>query len=85
MIATKSSKTVNGFMLDPTIGEFVLTDPDMRLPAKPKGIYSLNEGYYHNWTDVGVKKYVDSKKTGRKPYSARYVNLFGAMNLIYLR
>jgi len=73
VIATKSSKTVNGFMLDPTIGEFVLTDPDMRLPAKPKGIYSLNEGYYHNWTDEGVRKYVDSKKTGRKPYSARYI------------
>lgn len=34
---------VNGFMLDPSIGEFILTDPGMKVP--PRGnIYSINEG-----------------------------------------
>ena len=58
-------------MLDPSIGEFVLTDPDMKIPVKGKGIYSLNEGYYHKWIDGGIRKYVEHKKTGPKPYSSR--------------
>lgn len=42
------------------IGEFVLTDPDMKV--KPRGkIYSINEGYEAQW-DEPVKKYVHSKK-----------------------
>ncbi len=36
--------SVNGFMLDPAIGEFVLTDPDLQIPKRGK-IYSINEGY----------------------------------------
>ncbi|KAJ6221194.1 hypothetical protein RDWZM_007006 [Blomia tropicalis] len=64
---------VNGFMLDPAIGEFILTDPDMRI--KPRGkIYSINEGYEAQW-DEAVTEYVKSKKhpqTG-KAYGARYV------------
>ena len=36
--------SVNGFMLDPSIGEFVLTEPNMRIPKRGK-IYSINEGY----------------------------------------
>jgi fructose-1,6-bisphosphatase len=36
--------SVNGFMLDPSIGEFLLTDPDLRIPKKGQ-IYSINEGY----------------------------------------
>jgi len=44
MIVLSTGHGVNGFMLDPSIGEFVLTDPDMR--CKPRGkIYSINEGY----------------------------------------
>jgi fructose-1,6-bisphosphatase I len=35
---------VNGFMLDPSIGEFVLTDRNMKIPQRGK-IYSINEGY----------------------------------------
>ena len=72
VIGVHSTKSVNGFMLDPSIGEFVLTDPDMKIPVKGKGIYSLNEGYYHKWIDAGVRKYVDFKKQGPKPYSSRY-------------
>lgn len=52
--------SVNGFMLDPSIGEFILTEPDMKV--KPRGnIYSINEGYEKQW-DEAVKEYVTSKK-----------------------
>ena len=71
VIGVHSTKSVNGFMLDPSIGEFVLTDADMKIPAKSKGIYSLNEGYYHKWIDAGIRKYVECKKEGKKPYSSR--------------
>lgn len=64
---------VNGFTYDPSIGEFVLTEPNMQIPARGK-IYSINEGYYHDWDDA-VKNYVNDKKDPAKgkPYGARYV------------
>jgi len=64
---------VHGFMLDPAIGEFILTDHDMKIPARGK-IYSINEGYTSTW-DAAIVEYVNSKKypTNGKPYGARYV------------
>ena len=60
---------VNGFTFDPTIGEFILTNPDMKLPEDGK-IYSCNEGNKKNWSS-GVQNYVDQAK--EKPLSLRYV------------
>ena len=51
---------MNGFMLDPSIGEFVLTDPDMRISSRGS-IYSVNEGHQHSWGRA-VAEYVRSKK-----------------------
>ena len=48
------NKQVNGFKLDPSIGDFVLTDPNMKIPARGK-------------IDPPVKEYVKSKKEGKKP------------------
>ncbi|XP_050669928.1 fructose-1,6-bisphosphatase 1 isoform X2 [Leptidea sinapis] len=64
---------VNGFMYDPSIGEFILTDPNMRVPEKGK-IYSINEGYASEWSP-GLKKYIEEKKNPSKgkAYGARYV------------
>jgi len=66
---------VNGYTLDNGIGEFILTHPNIQLPARGK-IYSFNEGnsmYFHE----PVKQYLESikypKGTGAKPYSARYI------------
>ncbi|KAL0820987.1 hypothetical protein ABMA28_005636 [Loxostege sticticalis] len=73
VLAIGKGKGVNGFMYDPSIGEFILTDPNMRIPDKGK-IYSINEGYAAEWEE-GLKKYVQEKKqpsTG-KAYGARYV------------
>lgn len=63
------------FMLDPAIGEFILTEPNINI--KPRGnIYSVNEGYHSKW-DQAMKNYVQNKKyptgAGQKPYSSRYV------------
>jgi len=70
MIVLSAGHGVHGFMLDPSIGEFVLTDPNMTV--KPRGkIYSINEGYEEAWSPA-VKEYVKSKKQG-KPYGGRYI------------
>lgn len=67
---------VNGYTLDNQIGEFILTHPNITLPPRGK-IYSINEGnscYYHE----PVLNYLQSikfpdEKSGKKPYSARYI------------
>jgi len=70
MIVLSTGHGVNGFMLDPSIGEFVLTDPDMRVKTRGK-IYSINEGYEERW-GADVREYVKSKKQG-KAYGGRYI------------
>jgi len=75
MLVYTTGKGVNGFTLDPSIGEFCLSHPDMKIP-KDGQIYSINEGYYSHFPD-GVKKYikycqVEDTKTNR-PYTSRYI------------
>jgi fructose-1,6-bisphosphatase I len=66
---------VHGFTLDPSIGEFVLTDEYIRIPESGS-TYSVNEGNTCYW-DEGVKAFVAELKeetaTGKAPYSGRYV------------
>ncbi|KAK4327966.1 hypothetical protein Pmani_001582 [Petrolisthes manimaculis] len=69
MMVISTGNGVNGFMLDPSIGEFVLTDPNMRIKEKGK-IYSLNEGYANLW-DPAISEYVQGKKA--KKAGARYI------------
>ncbi len=45
--STRSSGGVNGFTLDPSLGEFCLSHPNIKTPASGK-IYSINEGNYEN-------------------------------------
>ncbi len=66
---------VHGFTLDPSIGEFILSHENIRIPKKGD-IYSVNEGYYERW-DENMKKFInylktEDKATGR-PYKLRYV------------
>ncbi|XP_071488661.1 fructose-1,6-bisphosphatase 1-like [Diadema antillarum] len=74
MVVLSTGNGVNGFQLDPAIGEFVLTDRDMKV--KPRGkIFSINEGYAQYW-DEAITEYVKSKKfpgDGQAPYGARYI------------
>lgn len=75
MMVYTSGQGVHGFTLDPTVGEFLLSHPDIRIPPRGK-YYSVNEANYHYWSE-GVRRYVDylktpDKATGR-PYSSRYI------------
>ncbi|MCK7538914.1 MAG: hypothetical protein MZV63_52250 [Marinilabiliales bacterium] len=56
MLVYTTGNGVHGFTLDPTIGEFCLSHPDIKTPASGR-IYSINEGNYIKFPD-GVKKYI---------------------------
>lgn len=66
---------VFGFTLDPLLGEFVLTHPNLKIPEIGK-IYSFNEGNFDLW-DLNIKNYIQSLKDPSlwqgKPYSSRYI------------
>ena len=75
MLVYSTGKGVNGFTLDPSIGEFCLSHPNIKSPDTGR-IYSVNEGNLDR-CDPGVKEYVqycreDDASTGR-PYSGRYI------------
>ena len=68
-----TGKGVNGFTLDPAVGEFFLSHENIRIPEEGK-IYSVNEGNYKYW-DKPIQDYVDyikGTKGSKKPYSLRY-------------
>lgn len=75
MLVYTTGDGVNGFTLDPSIGEFLLSHRDIRIPKKGK-YYSCNQGYYHHWEE-GLKHYVsylqDTEKATNRPYSLRYI------------
>jgi fructose-1,6-bisphosphatase I len=75
MLVYTTGKGVNGFTLDPSIGEFCLSHPDMQIPEDGV-IYSINEGNYTHFPD-GVKKYIkycqEEDKSTNRPYSSRYI------------
>jgi fructose-1,6-bisphosphatase I len=74
MLVYSSGTGVHGFTLDPAIGEFLLTHPDIMIPKKQK-YYSVNHGYEKYW-DQGVMNYtrwlqgVDGE---HEPLSLRYI------------
>lgn len=75
MLVYSTGFGVNGFTLDPSIGEFCLSHPDIRTPEDGY-IYSANEGN-HIYFPVGVKKFIKycqekDVKSGR-PFTSRYI------------
>ncbi|RKR82359.1 fructose-1,6-bisphosphatase I [Mucilaginibacter gracilis] len=74
MLVYTTGKGVNGFTLDPSIGEFCLSHPNMTIPEDGY-IYSINEGYYTHFPD-GVKKYIKycqvEDVATQRPYTSRY-------------
>jgi fructose-1,6-bisphosphatase I len=48
MMVYSTGDGVHGFTLDQTVGEFLLTHPNIRIPARPK-FYSVNQGYERDW------------------------------------
>jgi fructose-1,6-bisphosphatase len=50
-------KEVNGFTLDPSIGEFCLSHRDIKIP-EDGAFYSVNQGYYLKF-DLEMRRYID--------------------------
>ena len=75
MLVYTTGKGVNGFTLDPSIGEFCLSHPNIQTPKMAK-TYSINEGNYVHFPD-GVKKYIkycqEEDSATNRPYSSRYI------------
>lgn len=72
VLATKDG-IADCFTLDNSIGDFILTHPNLKIPQKGN-IYSVNEGNTYYW-DPSIRSYIDSLKNPNngKPYSSRYV------------
>ncbi len=75
MLVYTTGNGVNGFTLDPSIGEFCLSHPELKIPSKGT-IYSINEGNYVHFP-LGVKKYIKycqvEDEASSRPYSSRYI------------
>ena len=73
MIVYTTGNGVNGFTLDPSLGTYYLSHPNMKYPANGK-IYSINEGNYIMFPQ-GVKNFLKycQMQEGDRPYTARYI------------
>ena len=75
MLVFTTGHGVNGFTLDPSIGTYCLSHPNMKIPEKGK-IYSINEGNYVHFPS-GVKKYLNFchalNMEYDRPYPSRYI------------
>jgi fructose-1,6-bisphosphatase I len=74
MMVYSTGNGVNGFTLDPSIGEFLLSHPNIRLPAKPK-YYSTNQGYQSRWSE-GVQRFthwLQGEEGASRALSLRYI------------
>ena len=78
MFVFSSGSGVHGFTLDPTIGEFILTHPDMKIP-QDGSTYSCNQANASLW-EPEVVNLIDHFSSGKseKKYSQRYVGSFVA-------
>ncbi|AKO45163.1 class 1 fructose-bisphosphatase [[Haemophilus] ducreyi] len=75
MLVYTTGNGVNGFTYDPSLGLFILSHPDMKMPAEGK-YYSINEGQYVTFP-LGVKKFIkycqENDEASKRPYSSRYI------------
>ncbi|MCF6241543.1 MAG: class 1 fructose-bisphosphatase [Bacteroidales bacterium] len=75
MLVYTTGRGVNGFTLDPSIGEFCLSHRQIKTPQRGK-IYSINEGNYIKFPE-GVKQYIkycqEMDEETDRPFSSRYI------------
>ena len=82
MLVYTTGNGVNGFTLDPSIGEFLLSHPGIRTPERGQ-MYSVNEGNYNSW-EGGLKEYIKWMQqeapddSPPRPYTTRYIGSFVA-------
>ncbi|MBF0784074.1 class 1 fructose-bisphosphatase [Muribacter muris] len=75
MLVYTTGNGVNGFTYDPSLGLFILSHPNMKMPFEGK-YYSINEGQYVTFPE-GVKRFIkfcqEEDKATKRPYSSRYI------------
>jgi fructose-1,6-bisphosphatase I len=73
MLVYTTGDGVNGFTLNPAIGSYYLSHPNMQFPEDGQ-IYSVNEGNYIHFPQ-GVKNYIKycQEEEGNRPYTSRYI------------
>jgi fructose-1,6-bisphosphatase I len=75
MLVYTTGQGVFGFTLEPSIGEFLLSHPNIKIPKTGK-YYSINEGYENKWHDP-IRRYIKhaklSKNKGGRGMSHRYI------------
>jgi len=86
MLVFTTGDGVNGFTLNPAIGTFYLSHPNIQIPQEGK-IYSINEGNYVHFPK-GVKEYLKycQEEKDNRPYTSRYIGSLVAdfhRNMIY--
>ncbi len=75
MLVFSTGQGVHGFTLDPGVGEFLLSHPNITMPKRGK-IYSVNEAYTNKWEDAAKKSvnwFKDFNAGHNTHYTARYV------------
>lgn len=73
MLVYTTGKGVNGFTLNPALGSWYLSHPNMQFPEDGQ-IYSVNEGNYLDFPE-GIKKYIKYCQAveDNRPYTSRYI------------
>ncbi|MBI2729825.1 MAG: class 1 fructose-bisphosphatase [Sphingobacteriales bacterium] len=75
MLVYATRRGVNGFTLDPSVGEFTMSHPNIQCPPGGK-IYSVNHGNFFQYSK-GVQQYIQvcqqKNKTNGGPYTQRYI------------
>jgi fructose-1,6-bisphosphatase I len=73
MLVYTTGDGVNGFTLNPAIGTFYLSHPNLKFP-EDGNIYSINEGNYSHFP-LGIKKYIKfcQEQNNNRQYKSRYI------------
>lgn len=75
ILVITTGQGVYGFTLDPSVGEFIMSHPRIRVPENGY-LYSVNEGNYNKWAD-DIKAYINHIKeldpATKRPYKTRYI------------
>jgi len=88
MMVYTTGTGVHGFTLDPSVGEFLLSHPDIKTPEVGR-VYSINEAYWNYWdepTKEAVAYFKGTDNERGKAYSQRYIGSLVAdfhRNLLY--
>ena len=75
MLVYTVGEGVQGFTLDPSVGEFFLSHPDIKIPERAK-YYSINEAYsryWHDETTAYINRLKELDERGERSYSLRYI------------